>query len=207
MQYPSRTGPIVNDAAAFSPEMVVGVLPVANRQAPPHRFAGATVPPDVLAFGIEMVIGWHPDTNRAYLPLRLGWQTTQTTPVAAPFGPEMAQGVHPDQSRAWKGLIRQGQQVLAPDVPVFSIEMVQGWHPDTHRMRLGPRIPLPVSQPTHTQAAFSPDMILGSKPDRGVTYVRKPGWQVSLLDTIATTTPFFRRMIQRAVGGRSDEDL
>lgn len=63
--------------------------------------------------------------------------------------------------------------VVVPSSP----EMFQGAAPDRPRIRLAPRIPLPVAQPTHVSAPFSAEMTQGYHPDLPV--LGKPaslGW-------------------------------
>ena len=100
-QYPVRTGPIINDAAPFGPEMVAGWAPVAPRLflAPRIPLPLTTTAADIPApFTPDMVAGWHPDTPaRLFVIPKVGWQTSQTTPIAAPFSPEMSAGWHPDR--------------------------------------------------------------------------------------------------------------
>lgn len=165
MQYPARTGPIANDAAAFSPEMVQGVT------SPRPRLPFSTQHPQPISqtthvsapLSVEMSAGWHPDSPRLFLGPKIRWPFFDSSLPAASFSIEMVAGWKPDTSRA---PIPQLATVVQPvDVPVFSIEMIQGNHPDLPRIFLGPRIPLPIAQTTHTDAPISVEMFAGWHPD------------------------------------------
>lgn len=135
-QYPIRSGPITNDAATFSQEMVQGTtFPKPRLFLGPNKTPFPCIDP---SFG----------------------------PAASP-SPEMfggAQGVSFPAPRLLLG-IRTLQPLYPLDEP-FSIAMVAGNHPDSPRIRLGPRIPLPISQPTHVNAPFSQEMVAGWQPLR-----------------------------------------
>lgn len=129
------------------------------------------------AFGPEMVVGWHPDTGRFFIQPKIGWQTAQPTHTAAAFGPEMVQGAKPDQARPTTPHQWWITSQTTFDVPMTP-EQFAGWHPDTARAWLAPKIPLPISQPTHTAAPFGHEMVAGSKPDQARVFQRpRLGWQ------------------------------
>ena len=68
-------------------------------------------------------------------------------------------------------------------------EMWAGWHPDTSRAWLAPRLPLPISQPTHDVAPFSPEMAAGWQPTHGIRFTAKPGWIWSETTFVQPMTP------------------
>ncbi len=117
-------------------------------------------------FGPEMVQGAQPDrpANRpmwATYPQRQGMQLSQTTPVEAPFTPDMVQGSQPPRFRETRPP-RVGWTMWISDVLLFDSAMVQGYYPDRPRLFLAPRIPLPWSQTTPTEASFSLEMVQGT---------------------------------------------
>lgn len=160
MQFPTRTGPLVNDAAPFSVEMVAGSAPVRNRVRLAPQIGLPTGDLSNAPFAFEMLIGEQPSRSRVRLGPRIG-QPILDNPVAT-FSHEMVIGWQP--LRGLRFRFQQGFQGSPPDVAVFSIEMVTGYQPSTHRIRLGPRIGLPISQTTHVSAPFSVEMIQGSRP-------------------------------------------
>jgi hypothetical protein len=84
----------------------------------------------------------------------------------------------------------QGGFTAPPEVPSFSIEMVVGSRPSSPRILLGARIPLPVAQPTHVSAPFTPEMAYGSKPDQPRQPFHAPqGWSDSQLTFFVAMTP------------------
>jgi hypothetical protein len=134
-----------------------------------------------------MVQGWHPDTNRAFVPPKLGITLSQPTHTDAPFSAEMVDGWLPDRQR-YTAPQHPGEQRWIVEVEAFSIEMVIGSKPDTHRVRLGPKIPLPQSQPTHVPAAFSPDMAAGVIPPTkryGAPFHTGGQWWISDVDAFS----------------------
>jgi hypothetical protein len=134
------------------------------------RPVGPTTTNDAAAFDQSMAQGCLPDRTPLreswrQISRRAGWHSGQTTHVSAPFDPAMATGAHPDRNREWLPL-RVGVQEWVSDIALFSVDMVQGARPDLPRLFLAPRIPLPVSQTTQTDAPFSMEMAAGARPDR-----------------------------------------
>lgn len=136
-QYPVRTGPLVDDQAPFSPEMVAGWQPVAPR---PHMVGQAgwvtsqTTHTDA-PFSVEMAAGWQPDAPRLFR-VKLGWVWSETT-FAELMTPEMFGGWVPARPRLFLApriplpLHQAAQHVEAP----FSLEMVAGWQAASPRPR------------------------------------------------------------------------
>lgn len=181
MQYPVRSGPLVNDAAAFSLEMAQGVHPDQPRPFRPPKLGWQTsqLTHDAAPFGPEMAAGWHADRPTLWLPLRTG--TVAFTIDVAPFSVEMAQGSHPDRSRAFLAprIALPDSQTTHTSAP-FGPEMVVGWHPDRAMLLRTRTIPLPLS-PTETiatvvvsgdNAPYSIDL-----PEIGATIVLGDGGQ------------------------------
>lgn len=191
-------------AAPFSAEMVAGASPDRNRAFVYPKTGVTWWTPEVDPFSVEMVIGWHPDRPRVHLGPRIPLPTSQTTHTDAPFSAEMVAGVTAPTKR-YAAPFHVGWQWWTPEVEAFSIEMVQGWHPDTARIRLGPKIPLPVAQPTHTAAPFSLEMTQGAAPpERSHAYeAKKVGWSVSQLTH--TPAPFSFDMVTGSPGVRRAE--
>jgi hypothetical protein len=168
---PLRTGWSISQPthtdAPFSIEMVKGWQPESARvfrvklgwSWSEHTF-DVVMSPDM--FG-----GWHPDTSRAFLAPRLGQPLSQTAQhVAAPFTPEMVAGSGPERARLFVKP-RLGWQWAETTFDVqMTAEMFAGSHPDTSRAWLAPRIPLPLAQPSHVSAPFSPDMVAGWQPSQ-----------------------------------------
>jgi len=153
------------DVDRFDSAMVQGWAPSKPRLFFAPRLEEAlTGHTHVTAFSQEQAQGSKPDRFREFLPLRTGWSSAQLTHVAAAFSPEMVSGYHPD-TRARQDL-RLNIGWVTPDLREFSNEMVYGWHPDSPRLFLAPRIPLPWSQTTHVQNAFTVDMAQGAAPWR-----------------------------------------
>lgn len=175
-QHQTRTGPITNNAAPFSVEMVQGSHP--DRPRLPFK----TQHPQPLSqtthvqavFAPNMAQGSHPDRSRQLLGVRI------PLPILPPFIPlsqnEWA-GYHPDRPSL----------LLAPRIPLpwsqtthvqapFSIDMVAGSHPDFSRVMLATR---------SGWVAVPPDVIdqpldfIGYHPDASrALFSYKPGWQV-----------------------------
>src|SRR5262245_22500576 len=103
-------------------------------------------------FEPSMVEGYQPDRGHKFVR-QLGLQLAQPTHVQAPLSTDMVEGALVDRNRErLQG--HYGWQFVAPTVDQFSIEMVEGWRPDAPRLFLAPRLLFPLSQPTHTEAAF-----------------------------------------------------
>lgn len=174
MQYQVRTGPIQNDAAAITVDMVQGCLPAQQSRARVSRSA-LVVPPDVTLFANESVIGCHPDTPR--LPrLTRGPSFFPWSGTTATHSPEMFAGSHPDTPNR---VTRRFASVFStPDVEPFSIESVFATRPERPRLQLGPRIGQPLSQPTHTSAPITLDMLQGvTSPTKRYIAPMHDGWQ------------------------------
>lgn len=79
--------------------------------------------------------------------------------------------------------------------------MVDGSHPDTSRAFVPPKQGWSTSQPTHTSAAFTPDMVAGWHPDSAAKIFLGPklGWSIS--QPTHTSAPFTPDM---AFGWRPD---
>lgn len=148
-----------HDQAAFSIDMVDPALAPRSRYTTTSHQGVQWWSPDVDPFGIESVIGARPDRARVQLGPRLG-QPTQPTHTSAAFSVEMAQGCVPTKSR-YSAPLHAGVQWWTAEVLSFSVEMAMGARPDRPRIQLGPKIALPVSQPTHTAATFGPEMAQG----------------------------------------------
>ena len=128
MQYQVRTGPIQNNAANFSPEMVQGNAPRRSRASQGPRIGQPGVV-QIADFSFESILGGNLD-NRNHLTKPQHLQPAIYPHQAAAISPEMMAGA-------------QGQTYPSP------------------RILLGQRIPVPKSQPTHVQAAFTPSMAAG----------------------------------------------
>lgn len=163
-QYQSRTGPIVNDATAVTPDMLQGYAPTERSHASRsfHR-SGVVTPPDAVLATDMMLLHARPVAPRPHRPSK-GPSFFPFSGTTAAHSPDMFRGVTSDTSRARPP--QRSQVAAAPDVPVFSIEMIVGSRPDRFRQMLGPRLPLPVSQLTHVEAPFTADMVDGWTPDR-----------------------------------------
>ncbi len=177
-QYPVRSGPIQNDAAPFTPEMVAGYHPDRNRAFPPKNQGWTDSQPTFISqMTVEMFGGYHPDSPRLFLKPQLGWQSSQTSFDAAPFTPDMVTGWHSDKPRLPFVAKPGWQDTQHTFLVVMTPEMFAGWHPDKPRIVLGPRIPLPIDQAaSHVSAPFSQEMIAGWHPDKGYHYVPQLGW-------------------------------
>lgn len=179
MQYPTRTGPVVNDQAVFTPSMTQGYQPDRNRERLPLRVGWFTREPQVLPFGIEMVFGSKPDRPRLFTAPRIPLPISQTTQTSAPFSPEMTAGWMPSFD-VRSAPYSTGGVFSPPDVLFFSIEMVQGSGPSFPRLFLGQRAGVQISQPTHVQAPFSPEMSEGYGPTVPVLFrMPKVGWSIA----------------------------
>lgn len=159
--------------------MVQGSVPDRNRQMLGHRIPLPLdqAPSHVSApFSPEMSQGWKPDSGRAWLPLRVGWNTSQTSPVSAPFSIEMVLGSAPLLGRRSQPF-GSGIPLAPPDVLAFGIEMVQGSVPARARLFLGPRIPLPLDQVNHIPAPFGQEMVNGQGPSSPrPPFTERVGW-------------------------------
>ncbi len=169
-QYPARTGPIQNNAAAITIDMLQGCRPAERSHARVSRSAMFGTP-DVAVFPNDSVIGWHPDSPRLPKNARgasfFPWSGTTAT-----NSPEMFAGNLPTRPRA--AVAHAVQLFGTPDVSPFSIESIFASRPDRPRVFLGPKIGQPLSQPTHTAAPVSVEMFAFVEPDR--TTRRVPHW-------------------------------
>lgn len=181
---PQLLAQLTHVSAPVSPEMSTGSHPDRYRQLLP-AIAGWQVVQSTQVdapFSLEMAAGLASISHLPFAP-KLGWQTAQTSHVAAPFSLDMVAGLLSYAHLPFRAHV--GLVAATPDVLVFSVEMVIGWHPDQPRIFIAPRIPLPVSQPTHVQAAFSPDMVAGFHPDQPRPYAApKFGLMVSQLSHV-----------------------
>lgn len=209
MQYQARTGPIANDAAAITVDMLQGCLPTQKSHATVSRQGLCVVPdsavaafasesvigclpdrprlskaarsfsffvPDVALFPSESVIGYHPDAPRLPKNARgasfFPW--SGTTP---PVSPDMIAGNLPDRPR--RITRRFPSTFVVPDIDPFAIDSIFAMRPERPRLMLGPRIGQPLSQPTHTSAPISVEMLQGSTPPtKRYIAPRHDGWQV-----------------------------
>jgi hypothetical protein len=121
-------------------------------------------------FSVDSVSGWHPDKPRIVLGPRIQLPVSQPTHVSAPFSVDMAQGFSPSKQR-YTAPIHNGVQWWTVEVLAFGVEMAIGSRPDRPRLTLGPKIPLPVSQPTHTAATFGPEMAAGWHSDASRAWI------------------------------------
>lgn len=148
--------------APFIPAMIDAFRPWKPRL-PMLARAPGVAPPDVTAFAFEMFFDARPPQPRPHRPTKgpsfFPFSGTTSSTI------EAADAWAPDSSRA-RAPKRDGWVAVPPTVDPFSIEMVLGYKPDRPRLFLAPRIPLPVSQPTHVNAAFTVDMVEGWLPDR-----------------------------------------
>lgn len=173
-QHQARTGPIQNDAAAITVDMLQGCLPSEKSHQRVSRSAVFSTP-DVAAFANESVIGWHPDTPRLPKPTR-GPSFFPFSGTEAPSSPEMFAGCLPDRPNRQPR--RFPSVFTVPDIDPFTIESTFASRPERARLLLGPRIGQPLGQPTHTDAPFSAEMTAGSIPTvKRYTAPRHDGWQ------------------------------
>ncbi len=169
-QYQVRTGPVVNDAAPFSPEMVQGTRDERARHQ--RLFLSHQIPlPDSqithvsAPLSVDMSDGWMPDTPRLPFTAKPGLQISQTTHASAPFTPDMIHGSKPDRAR-FPFVSKPGLQIsqTTPVAAPFSMEMTAGYQPDRARFPFVAKTGLQSSQTTHTDAAFSVEMTAGYGP-------------------------------------------
>lgn len=191
-QHQRPPGPTTNDAAPFTSSMLEVSRPDRPVLGKPKSVGWSVAQTTHVAAGFspEMAQGWHSDSPRLFQKPRIGWSVSQTTHDPAPFSPEMVLADRPNLAQ-----LRKPKPFgwFAPHLTfdVFSIEMVTGWHADRPRVFLAPRIPLPVSQTTHTAATFSIEMVLGARP-AVKAMLRKPfgqGWSQTIPDDITSVTP------------------
>jgi hypothetical protein len=154
-------------AAPFTPEMVAGSGPDRARLFVKPRlgwqWAETTFDVQMTA---EMFAGSHPDTSRAWLAPRIPLPLAQPSHVSAPFGHEMVAGQHPDLPRQPFKAKDGWQTAQLAFVVQMTPDQWAGWLPSAPRIFLGPKIPLPISQPTHVNAPFTPDMVAGKPSGR-----------------------------------------
>jgi hypothetical protein len=181
-----------NTAAPFGYEMVAGWHPDTGRffVKPRQGWQDSQTTFDV-TMTPEMWTGSRPDTSRLWIAPRIPLPISQTTHVAAPFGQEMVVGHHPDTARFTVTGKAGWQTTQTTFLVQMTPEMFAGWHPDQSRAWLAPRIPLPISQPTHVSAPFSPEMVAGHQPPiaRAKQYGRQiVGWIQGLIDGLFGST-------------------
>jgi hypothetical protein len=115
-------------------------------------------------FTVDMIEGSRPDQSRAWLPLRLGWSSAQTT-FLVQMTPDMFAGHHLDTPRLF----------LAPRIPLptsqlthvaapFTPDMAEGSQPDRSREFNRPKLGWSDAQLTF-QVQMTPEMWTGSRPD------------------------------------------
>lgn len=138
-QYQQRTGPITNDQAPFSIEMVQGARPPEKSR---QRFGAQSGRPLNVIFDEAM--------------------------------PDFFAGRVSGRPRLFIAPPTFGAPLVQLPLP-FDYETIRGYQPTSPRLFLGPRIPLPLSQTTHTpiDSAF-PDQWLGTHPDRSRAFIARP---------------------------------
>ncbi len=153
---------------AFSFESVLGSkLDSRNHLTYPQWLAPIAQPTHVsAAFSTEMAAGAQGvqfPSPRLHLGARIPQPLSQTTPVAAAFSQDMVAGVTAPQPR-----ILIPRRIAQPDwvfIEPCSFDSVLSSRLDFQSRLRRPQHLAPISQTTHVQAAFSPEMILGSKLD------------------------------------------
>jgi hypothetical protein len=178
-------------AAPFTPEMVAGSGPDRARLFVKPRlgwqWAETTFDVQMTA---EMFAGSHPDTSRAWLAPRIPLPLAQPSHVSAPFGHEMVAGQHPDLPRQPFKAKDGWQTAQLAFVVQMTPDQWAGWLPSAPRIFLGPKIPLPISQPTQVNAPFTPDMVAGNHPDAPrKPFVAQSGWTINQLTFVVQMTP------------------
>jgi hypothetical protein len=89
-------------------------------------------------FTPSMSQGSQPARNREYLPVKIAWQVTQTTPVDV-ISPDQFAGSHPDRSREWLPIKLGWMTAQTTHTEnAFSPDMVQGSTPERPRLFLHP---------------------------------------------------------------------
>lgn len=171
-----------HEAAPFSVEMAAGWQPPSPRLPFAAKAGWLAFFPQPYDPPPESHIGWHPDTPRLWRYFPQGQQLSQPTHVSAPISVEMLAGWQPPQPRppfvakaGWFGFFPQPY-----DAPP---ESHIGWHPDSPRIwRFFPQ-GQQLSQPTHTAAPFSVEMIMGAPQNRPRRSrgCQQDGYQVSVL--------------------------
>lgn len=155
------------DVNLFSVEMFLGSRPERARilLGPQIPLPVSQITHVAATFGPEMVVGWHPDSARPYVAPKSGWSSSQPTHTSAALSIEMSQGAKPERARPF--VPKYGVIWYDPTIAVqMTAEMFAGSMPDRARPFLAPRLPLPLSQPTHVGASFSVEMSTGSRPDQ-----------------------------------------
>src|SRR5215831_11576228 len=162
--------------APFTPSMSAGYEPATGfkGQQEWHR-GGAFVPPDIPIVSIESTIGAKPDRPRLPPPINIGW-TVNPPDIPVPFPIDSTFGQQPATSRAMAA--RKGPSFFPwsgttdpPDQP----SMFAGWQPSQPRL---PRSHREVTNYTPQVDVFSPEQVIGSRPDRAVFFKgpRPVGW-------------------------------
>lgn len=158
--------------APWSPDMSAGAHPDRSRAFAPKN-QGWTILPSVDPFSVEMAIGSHPDRARFFSgPRPIGWQVSFPTHTAAPVTQEMVTGWTPPKPRLF--ISRAPHLPNVVQIDVFSIESTFGSRPFSPRLfSIRNHQGWSVSQPTHTAAPFSIDMVKGSPPLRGKIFTHQ----------------------------------
>lgn len=119
MQYQVRTGPIVNDAAAFSPEMVQGSLPSRGRPFTAPRLPQPPLISDVTIFSNEMSAGYQPERPRIQLGPRIPLPLFDPT-LPVPVTSEMFKGYQPEKPRLTKGRVNDTSALIENALVFFT---------------------------------------------------------------------------------------
>jgi hypothetical protein len=168
-QHPRPVGPAQqNNAATFSPEMAQGQRPPERRRVDVARhrqgqWSGELTTIIVTPFTIEMTFATYPVAPRPHKPTK-GPSFFPFSGTAAVDTPSMWAGSLPTTSRQ-RPIPNEGW-FASTDVPSFAFESTYGWHPDAPRLFVKPKVGWSVSQPTHVNAPFTPDMADGWLPEK-----------------------------------------
>lgn len=147
-QFPSRTGPFIDDGVNFSPEQADGSSAGTSRKPNRQMQRPFAVIENPTTFSAESVFGNVPLRARIVLGPRIGLPISQVTQVNAGFSPEMSAGNKPDRNRARLGPriplpLAQTTQINAP----FTIDMVAGNVPPRKRKGTSTRFDQPWMDP------------------------------------------------------------
>ncbi len=154
-QYQVRTGPIQNNAATFSPEMVQGSAPPRNRSshAGIGKQLGQTIPTLGIDFAFDSVLASRLDSrNRLTKPQHLP-SLSQTTQE-----PDAVMASMTIPSLTGVPSPRNGQPIFIFSQD-FAFESVLASRLDNRYRLTKPQPPPPISQTTHVPAAFTSSMV------------------------------------------------
>lgn len=108
------------------------------------------------AFSVEMAAGYHPDAPRILLGSRIPLPFVDFSDLTAVINVDMFAGNYTGLPRVFRPN-RFAGTASPPDVELQLLEFV-GWQPDRPRLFLAPRLPQPISQPTHVAAPIGIEM-------------------------------------------------